>query len=130
LPGAGAGAPATGQPTTEAARAAEAPLRARWRRGGGHAGHALDISGDLEEEKAGLLLLEVRSCLSRGRMLDKRGCDTLFSCLQGDGNRAPPRTGQDAEGGCVRPHQAVLTKGDAGGCRHGGGSEWELARRG
>jgi hypothetical protein len=59
------------------------------RRGGGHAGRARDVSGDLEEEEAGLLLLEVRSCLSRGRVLDWRGCDTLFSCLQGDANRAP-----------------------------------------
>jgi hypothetical protein len=26
-------------------------------------------------------------------VLDRRGCDTLFSCLQGDANRAPSRTG-------------------------------------
>jgi hypothetical protein len=48
--------------------------------GGGRAGRARDVGGGLEEEEAGLLLLEVRSCLSRGRVLDRRGFDDLFQC--------------------------------------------------
>jgi hypothetical protein len=60
-----------------------------WRRGGGRAGRARDVGGDLEEEEAGLLLLEVRSCLSRGRVPNRRGSDDLFPCPQGGANRAP-----------------------------------------
>jgi hypothetical protein len=61
----------------------------RERRGGSRGGRARDFSGNFEEEEAGLLLLEVRSCFSRGRVLDGWGYDTLFSCLQGDANHAP-----------------------------------------
>jgi hypothetical protein len=39
----------------------------------------------------GLLLLEVRSCLSRGRVPDERGSDGLFPCLQGGANVPPSR---------------------------------------
>jgi hypothetical protein len=41
----------------------------------------------------------------------------------------PPRTGQGAEDGCVRPDQAVLVEGAAGGGERGDNGERELARR-
>jgi hypothetical protein len=68
-PGAGAGAPAARRSTAEAVYSG--------------------VGGDLVEEEASLLLLEVRSCLSRGHVLDRRGFDTWLSCLQGDANCAP-----------------------------------------
>jgi hypothetical protein len=68
-PGAGVGAPAARRSTAEAVYSG--------------------VGGDLVEEEASLLLLEVRSCLSRGHVLDRRGFDTWLSCLQGDANCAP-----------------------------------------
>jgi hypothetical protein len=56
------------------------------RRGGGR---THDVGGGLEEEKAALLLLEVRILLSRGHAPDRRGPDGLFPCSQGGANRAP-----------------------------------------
>jgi hypothetical protein len=72
------------------ASACQVGARARdgggWRRG---CGRAHDVGGDLEEKEAGLLLLEVRGCLSRGRVPDRRGSDDLSPCLPGGANRAP-----------------------------------------
>jgi hypothetical protein len=99
------------------------------RRSSSHAGRARDVSGDLKEEEAGLLVLEVMSCLSRGRVLDRWGFDVWFSCLQGDANRAAPRASQGAEGGHVRPNQAALVEGVAGVRKHDGDGERGLARR-
>jgi hypothetical protein len=146
-PGAGAEEPATRQSMTEAAqaavaratgasvRAAEAPTREAGPARGGDGwrcgrDRARNVGGDLEEEEARLLLLEVRNCLLRGRVPDRREPDGLFPCPQGGTNCASPRTGQGAEGGCVHPNPVALVKGAAGGGERSGNSERELARRG
>jgi hypothetical protein len=57
----------------------------------------------------------------------RRDPDSLFASLQGGANRASPRTGQGAEGKCVRPYSAALIKGAAGGGKRGGDGEREFA---
>jgi hypothetical protein len=61
---------------------------------------------------------------------DRREFDSLSPCPHGSANRAPPRTGQGAVGGCVHPHPAAFVKGAAGGGERSGDSGRELARRG
>jgi hypothetical protein len=146
-PGAGAEAPVTRQSTTEAARAAEAratgasvravgaPARKAGPARGGDGwgcggGRARNVGGGLEEEEARLLLLEVRNCLSRGCVPDRRGPDGLFPCSQGGANCAPPRASQGAEGGRVHPDQAMLIEGTTGERKHDGSGERGLARCG
>jgi hypothetical protein len=101
-----------------------------WGCGGDRAGRARNIGRDLEEEEVRFLLLEVRNCLSRGRVPVGREPDGLFPCSQGDANRASPRTGQGAEGRCVHPNPVALVKGAAGWSERGGNGERELARCG
>jgi hypothetical protein len=87
------------------ARGSPRAVECGWRRGGGYAGRAHDVGGDLEEEEVGLLLLEVRSCLSRGHVPDGRGSDDSLPCPQGGANCAlPPRAGQGAKGGRIRSY--------------------------
>jgi hypothetical protein len=61
---------------------------------------------------------------------DRWEFDSLFPCPQGGANRASPRTGQGAEGGCVHPNPAMFVMGAADGGERGGNGERELARRG
>jgi hypothetical protein len=89
-----------------------------------------DQERSLEEEEARLLLLEVRNCLSRSCVPDRREFDCLFPCPQGGANHASPRTGQGAEGGRVHPHPVAFVKGAAGRSERGGNGERELTRRG
>jgi hypothetical protein len=98
------------------------------RRGGGRTGRTRNVCGDLEEEEARLLFLEVRDCLSGGRVLVRQKSDSLFASPQGVANCASPRTGQGVEGGRVHPHPAAFIEGAAGGSERGGNSEQELAR--
>jgi hypothetical protein len=95
--------------------------------GGGRAGRTRNVCGDLEEEEARLLHLEVRDRFSRGRVPVKRESDSLFASPQGGANCASPRTGQGAEGRCVRAYLAVFVKGAAGGGERSGDGEREFA---
>jgi hypothetical protein len=52
--------------------------------------------------------------------------DHLFASPQGGSNRASPRTGQGAEGGCIRPYPAAFLKGAAGGGERSGDGECEF----
>jgi hypothetical protein len=86
--------------TTEAAQAAEVPVRTTevpawaagntpargggiWGCGGGHASRTSSTRGVLEEEEARLLLPEVRSRASRGRIFELRGSNFFVFVLAG-----------------------------------------------
>jgi hypothetical protein len=71
---------------------------------------------------------------SRSKIVFSRGCvsvrresDSLFASPQGGANCASPRTGQGAEGRCVRPYPAAFVKGAAGGGERSSNGEREFA---